>query len=291
MASYSDSNFNAKHYNSARPTYSDEFYQELIKYHDLGNTGRELAVDVGCGPGFVAFKLTEFFKSVIGTDLSPTMIDQCNTRNDKEGVKFLVAPAEKFPDSVQESSVDLITAAECCHWLDQPKFFAECHRVLKPGATLAYWFYKDPIFVDHPKANEIYDEYTYGSSRAANPSELFEKFMGPYWEQPGRNYLRSLMREIEPSIDSFKDMVRVEYDPALSSSLPSALHISRKITLKELSAYVKSWSAYHSWMRENGDKYDVADAFIQALRDQMKWDDNFEFVITWATAYTFVRKA
>lgn len=293
MSTYSESNFNTKHYNLARPSYPDEFYNTLMDYHNSTNSAYELALDIGCGSGFVAFKLLDFFDKVIGTDVSSTMISQCRkTAKPNQNIQFLEGAAELSPPEIQENSVDLITGAECCHWVDHDKFFKESFRILKPSGTLAYWFYKDPIFVDYDKANEIYTNYTYNSSLETNKDDTFERYMGPYYQQPGHDYLRTLLKEIDVPTKYFKDVVRHEYDPVYegADSTKTTLYISKKITLPVFLNYVKSWSAYHSWMKEHGDKYDVAVAFVEELKEAMGWDDTFEFEVVWATVYTFAKK-
>ena len=54
--------------------------------------------------------------------------------------------------------------------------------------------------------------------------------------------------------------------------------------------YVKSWSAYHIWMKEHGDKYDIAEVFVDELKQQMGWDDDTKIKVIWDTVYTFARK-
>ncbi|GIY84290.1 putative methyltransferase [Caerostris extrusa] len=48
-----------------------------------------------------------------------------------------IAPAECLP--VGDSSVHLLTAATCFHWLDMKAFFKEADRVLMPGGVLAVY--------------------------------------------------------------------------------------------------------------------------------------------------------
>ncbi|EGW35315.1 uncharacterized protein SPAPADRAFT_58538, partial [Spathaspora passalidarum NRRL Y-27907] len=216
MSTYSESNFNTQHYDDSRPNYPESFYQALIDYHSK-KSNCDIAVDIGCGSGFVTFKLLQYFKHVIGTDPSSSMINQCisslsSKEKSEHRIEFLLGTAEQQPDIVKEKSVDLITGAECCHWVDHPKFFKESARVLKPNGTLAYWFYKDPVFIGFPKANEVYNNYTYGSS-CDNEEEKydFERYMGPYYQQPGHEYLRTLLKEIEVPENEYYDVVRHEY--------------------------------------------------------------------------------
>ena len=65
--------------------------------------------------------------------------------------------------------------------------------------------------------------------------------MGPYYQQPGHDYLRSLMKEIEVPTDKFYDIVRHEYisdihgapkeneDPYITKT---PLFIKKTITMK-----------------------------------------------------------
>lgn len=291
MATYSDTSFDSKHYQDSRPNYPQSFYNTLLAYHDEKG-GRGLAVDIGCGSGFVAFKLANYFDKVIGTDPSEVMINQCNQQKN-EKLSFLPGTGEAHPPEIEEGTVDLITGAECCHWVDHGRFFAESARVLKPNGTLAYWFYKDPIFVGHPRANEIYENYTYNSSFDINPNDDFERYMGPYYQQPGHDYLRTLLKEIEVPQDTFYDVIRHEYrvekDPTPLTTV-TPLSIRKRITLKLFLAYVQSWSAYHSWMKDHGHKYDIAERFVEELKQELNWTDETVLDVVWDTVYTFARK-
>lgn len=292
MSQYAEANFDTARYNLARPSYPESFYETLFQYH---SGKRELAVDIGCGSGFVAFKLLDQFEKVIGTDVSETMISQCNddprTKHNQR-IGFLKGSAEKAPEEIEPGSVDMLTGAECCHWVDHPRFFAELYRLLKSGGTLAYWFYRDPYFVGYPKANEIYDNYTYQSSVEMHENESYERYMGPYYEQPGHDLLRLFMLEIAVPEDLFTDVVRKEYLPERHGEKEgfTLLYIRRRITLKGFLQYVKSWSAYHTWMRDNAGRGDVAEAFIDELKEELGWDDEQEFDIVFPTVYTFARK-
>lgn len=302
MATYSEASFNSQHYDDSRPNYPERFYCELINYHkQKGDT--QLAVDIGCGSGFVAFKLLEYFKHVIGTDPSSTMISQCQGNIPKlpenKTIEFIIGSGELQPSTIVPGSVDLITGAECCHWVDHAIFFSESARVLKPNATLAYWFYKDPVFVGYPKANAIYENYTYNSSKEMNPDDEFERYMGPYYQQPGHNYLRSLLKEKSPPTDLFYDIVRHEYiserDGAPTENenayvTKTPLFIRKVIDMTWFLNYVRSWSAYHTWMKEHGGKYDIAEVFVDELKQQMDWKDDTKIEVIWDTVYTFARK-
>lgn len=283
MATYSKKDFDTKTYDSARPSYPDEFYPTILDYHQ---GPRKLAVDIGCGSGFVTFKLTPHFDRVIGTDISETMIAQCKSDpRAVNGPEFFVAPGEDLAQ-IESGSVDLLTGAECCHWLNHPRWFKECHRVLRQGGTLAYWFYLDPVFVSLPIANEIYQDYAYG----LKIENGVDRFMGNYYEQPGHEFFRTAMKTVEIPSDLFEDILVNHYDPRHEKPTTTTLLIKKTINLAAWREYVKSWSAYHLWMADNGGERDVADEYINELKKRVGWDENTAIDIVFPTIYYFARK-
>lgn len=296
MATYSQENFDTSHYHSARPSYPDQFYSTLMEYHNAGkHTKLDLALDVGCGSGFLAFKLAEHFDHVVGTDISPTMVDQCNsdarTLANPSKLQFAVAPGEKNPDFIAPASVDMITGAECCHWFDHPVFFRECARVLRPGATLAYWFYLDPVFPGFDKANQIYSEYAYGLSVELY-GDAYERFFGPFYEQPGHEFYRTAMSGVNPPSEYFTDTVRHHYVPTKHEDgrKITTLYIERVVPLKMFRDYVTSWSGYHNWRSVHGEKPNTADRFMEELAEALGVDLDTPVKIVFPTVYTFARR-
>ncbi|ODV65035.1 S-adenosyl-L-methionine-dependent methyltransferase [Hyphopichia burtonii NRRL Y-1933] len=300
MATYSAENFNTKHYDLARPSYPDQFYQTLIDYHLAKRGNRlELALDIGTGSGFVALKLINFFQKVIGTDLSPTMIKSCSenpiSMENRDKISFHVSKAEKSPDFVKENSIDMITGAECCHWLDHSAWFKECHRILKPGGTLSYWFYLDPVFIGNDFANDLFTRYAYGSSFDYGVLKKgdIERYMGPYYEQPGHEFLRTALKTVEIPPGLFEDQVVRHYDPKVHGVDPNftTLFIEKHITLSEWKNYVKSWSAYHAWMKDHGQSHkDIAEVYVDELKQNLNWNDETVIHIVFPTIYYFARK-
>ncbi|PVH16664.1 uncharacterized protein CXQ87_004960 [Candidozyma duobushaemuli] len=272
MTTYQDQDFDAKGYNAARPTYPDTFYDHLVEHHKSHGGALDLALDVGCGPGFVAFKLLNYFKQVIGTDFSPAMIGHC-TKDPRvefsDKIRFYAAPAEQAPEEIQPHSVDLITAAEACHWFDHPKFFAESARILKSGGTLAYWFYFDPVFVGNQKATDLVVEWSYESSKKKY-GDSYERFFGPYFDQPGHDIFRTTLSHISAS-----------YTP---------LYIERNISLEIFRSQAKSWSGYHNWKHDNPDKPDAADELIDKLAEALGVGMDETLRVVFPTVFTFATK-
>lgn len=92
-----------------------------------------VALDAGCGTGRHAATMATIGYDVIGTDLTPAMLDVARAK--APTVDFRQGVFEDLP--VDSASVDLIvTALAVCHAIDLNIVFAEFARVLKPGGTL-----------------------------------------------------------------------------------------------------------------------------------------------------------
>jgi SAM-dependent methyltransferase len=96
--------------------------------------GVQLALDVGCGTGLSSIALKEIATRVIGVDAAPSMLARA-PRDAR--IEYAVAVAERLPFC--EHAFDLLTLSQVCHWLDRDKFFAEAHRVLRPGNWLVIY--------------------------------------------------------------------------------------------------------------------------------------------------------
>jgi len=94
----------------------------------------ELWLDIGCGTGDLAVKLSEMGLSVIGVDHDPRMIEFANKRflwhSIVNRLTFTTAKAEFLP--FVDNSTDGIVAASLAGCLSLPdKFFQEAYRVLR----------------------------------------------------------------------------------------------------------------------------------------------------------------
>lgn len=72
---------------------------------------------------------------------------------------FLVAPGESVAASVPRASADAVFLGEGLALMDPTAAFAGFCRMLRPGGTMAVWFYGRPTFADGPekaRCQEIY---------------------------------------------------------------------------------------------------------------------------------------
>ena len=156
------STFDWQGYLTHRPTYSREFYDLIYKYHASKDSKFGLAHDIGAGPGNVADVLAERFSQVVVSDASSEHVSVAKHRLEGKfepgKFDFAVSRGEDVGGKYQPGSVDLVTVAECIPIMDSPAAVASFARLLKPGGTLAIWFYGRPIFAEDgmDRASELY---------------------------------------------------------------------------------------------------------------------------------------
>ncbi|CCE93418.1 class I SAM-dependent methyltransferase TDEL_0G00510 [Torulaspora delbrueckii] len=294
MSAFAESDFNADRYDRSRPSYPSDFYRILDQYH---KGQRHLLVDVGCGPGTatlqMAKELREFDK-IIGTDISDAMVkkaQQSQSTVKHERLSFALVPSDDFsflgPVENDRQVVDMITAVECVHWFDYQKFQASIAANLRSNGTIAIWGYADAVFIDYPDLDDILDDVAYGSDQ-----------LGPYWEQPGRKILRTMLANWSFNLDKFTDIREVNLKAtslrttSVSEIQPQPLVIVKEMTVADYAAYVKTWSAYHAWYKKFGDsKPDVTEEFVKRVNSTYpELTANSTVKVAWNTFYKFARR-
>lgn len=129
----------SKTYSASRPRYP----KELFDYLKTLPPSLGVVWDCATGNGQAAVSLAEHFEKVIATDASQ---QQINNAFKAKNIEYMVAPAEEI--YLEDSSVDMVTAATALHWFDKVRFFNEVKRVLKPGGVLAVWSYAETKITD-----------------------------------------------------------------------------------------------------------------------------------------------
>ena len=235
------------------------------------------------------------FDRVIGSDPSAGMVSQARQSMPKEdfpNIEFKQGSAESSP-FVDDAAVDCVVAAQAAHWFDQSKLWPELKRIVRSKGTVAFWGYKDHVFVDSPKASEIMISYTYDP----HPDRL-----GSYWSQPGRSYVQNKLRIIQPPSDDWEDVQRIEYEPAAKGrhSGEGTLFMEQRVSVGGCKEYIRTWSSYHGWKekhptqeaRSKGGKGDVIDEMFDEIAqcDETFRKDEEVVDIEWGSGLVMTRK-
>ena len=101
-----------------------------------------IVLDLACGTGDLSFAVMQEAMApctILGADFSPPMLTLAQEKHarlteDRFPVEFMRADVLALP--LPDSSVDVVANAFLLRNLvDLGEFFAECHRVLRPGGT------------------------------------------------------------------------------------------------------------------------------------------------------------
>ncbi|KAI1825921.1 methyltransferase domain-containing protein [Xylaria intraflava] len=301
MATFARPGFSAKAYAVFRPTYPPSVFRTVLGYHQLPLTGSDTTLlDLGCGHGLVARALSPHFHHVLGIDPSAGMVEQARRMTDDAKITFHHHRAEDLSALVRPASVDMIVAGQAAHWFDHNTVFREMARALKPGGTVAFWGYVDKVFVGADKATAIMEKFVYGFGEVAPGIEG----MGAYWEQPGRNLLRNLLRSVEVPEDHWRDTTRLEHEPGKEDG-ENVGWLRKTMKLGEIESYLHTFSCYSNWKdahpgiktRAEGGDGDVVDVMLDQMIDSTpgwkamgeQWREA-EVVCDWGTYLLMTRR-
>lgn len=125
-------------YVRARPGYPSAVIDALRDR--AGLNGATVVADVGAGTGIFARQLLDEAEcEVIGVEPNEAMrIAMIAAIGPRDRFRAVAGTAEAT--TLDEGSVDLVTAAQAFHWFDRAAFRRECTRILRPGGRVAILF-------------------------------------------------------------------------------------------------------------------------------------------------------
>lgn len=248
----------------------------MLNYHQLPlSDNKATLLDIGCGHGLIARALSPHFHRVVASDPSAGMVEQARRMTDDAKITFQQGHAENLSELVGPASVDMAVAGQAAHWFDHGAVWRELARAVKPGGTVAFWGYLDNVLVGAEQATAVMEKFFYGFGEVAPGFEG----MGPYWEQPGRNILRGLLRSVEVPGDHWKDVTRIEHEPGKQDGADGSW-LRKKMKLGEVEAYTRTFSSYQSWKDAHPEVKSRADGGEGDVVDVM-WDHMVDSVPEW----------
>ena len=217
----------AQTYADFRPLPPRELIQQLAT---LAPT-HDCAWDCATGNGQAARLLAHHFTQVIATDASPQQIEIAPSH---PRIEYRVALAEN--SGLQDRSSDLVTVGAAIHWFDQPRFYEEVKRILKPGGVIALWGYNSVEVVDGPNALT--------------------------------QAIRQLLKHFEPYLSPEAYSVWHGYGDLLfpfdTIEMP-AFFIQERFNLEQFLGFIYSTSAAITWIKQEGQ--DPLEVLLQRIRE------------------------
>jgi 2-polyprenyl-6-hydroxyphenyl methylase/3-demethylubiquinone-9 3-methyltransferase len=133
-----------RHFDALAPDYAEAHgstrrllaYRLRVIRHLLAGAGGGTLLEIGCGTGVHALTLADGFTSVIGTDISPAMIDAASRLARLKGqvaASFRVDSAEELK-TVADHSIDVVLCVGALeHMPSKADVLGQVRRVLRPG--------------------------------------------------------------------------------------------------------------------------------------------------------------
>ncbi|KAI2609644.1 S-adenosyl-L-methionine-dependent methyltransferase [Hypoxylon fragiforme] len=138
-------------YIATRPVYGAKIFQRIYDYHASHSPSRLAALDIGTGSGSAIGPLAQHFDHVVASDNDPTSLAFARGRYAAVPASHLSYTLSSGEDLLQHhspTSFDLITCAETFPLMDTLPALHNASTLLRPGGTLAIWFYGPPFFTE-----------------------------------------------------------------------------------------------------------------------------------------------
>ncbi|KAK1751368.1 S-adenosyl-L-methionine-dependent methyltransferase [Echria macrotheca] len=205
-------------YIASRPHPSEAFFQHIQTYHTThGDPALTLAHDVGTGPGNIAERLLSYYANVIGSDLNAQALSAAPdlvSPNLVSRLRFIHSAAEDLAahPELEHGTTDLITVSECIPLLDAPRALESFWSLLKPGGTLAIYFYGRPIFVGGAEPEVLDALYDKIATKICTFLLPFKGTPGFKFHQRGAEALVSQLDNIELDGGKWADVERWKWN-------------------------------------------------------------------------------
>lgn len=203
----------ARDYARFRPGYPPA----LLDWLAAQSPGRTLALDVATGNGQAAVDLARHFERVLASDAAASQLAHARPH---PRVRYLRHAAERLP--YRAACADLLAVAQAAHWLDFERFYAEVHRVLRPGGICALW---------------TYEKFRVDAEVDALVDAFYTDVIGPYWP-PERRHVEQAYRSL----------------PFPLTELPAPrIVLENDWTLGTVLRYLGTWSAVQRYRDARGE--------------------------------------
>ena len=115
-----------------------DFMATLLSKHDFFihnlSTCKDTALDIGCGSGLLTLELAKHYETVVGIDISESMLAIAKTKRCAPNIQYLCMDANHLALSLK---FDLITSSATLHHLpDLPSTLQDIRNLLNPQGKI-----------------------------------------------------------------------------------------------------------------------------------------------------------
>lgn len=125
----------ALYYSKYRPIYPSTLIRFLVKEFSLN--GEQNLLDLGCGPGHLTIRFSDWCNKIVGIDLEPEMIEEAKRLQEE----IRIGRIEWFNGRLEEyqhtDPYHLVTIAKAFHWMDRRKALDDLYEIVIPGGGVA----------------------------------------------------------------------------------------------------------------------------------------------------------
>ncbi|MBR0694931.1 class I SAM-dependent methyltransferase [Bradyrhizobium lablabi] len=122
-------------YEQFRPSYPRAFFREVAEH--LALSKRHALIDLGTGPGLLAFGFSDYVGRIVAVDPEPEMLAAAReaANRARREVTLVESRAEDLSEDI--GRFDLVTIGRALHWLDETSLGALFERLVAPGGVVA----------------------------------------------------------------------------------------------------------------------------------------------------------
>lgn len=226
----------AEVYAKYRPSYPHEYIEYLIT--EAGLNENSIIADIGSGTGILSRQLIDRGFSVIGVEPNDDMRTVAK-HSLKPDSRFISIKATAENTTLNDHSLDLVTAAQAFHWFDKKKFRLECQRILKQDAKVGLvWNSRDESSELNKESAEVCQKYC--------PN--FTGFSGGIEETP--NVYQQFFKDGKYDFKNIRNDLKLDFNGFLGRYL-SASYSPKKID-KEYNPFIDALSNLFEKYSKNG---------------------------------------
>jgi SAM-dependent methyltransferase len=196
----------AGYYSQFRAPYAVEMFGYLVETFRLDHGAR--VVDLGSGPGTIAFPLSRFVAEVVAIDRDAGMLDEGRrlaTNAGRSNIRWTCAGVEDISESLGKFRLAVI--GQAFHWMDRDRVLRRLPKIIEDGGGLA---------LVNPGKRRPQESWE------AIANAVVAKFLGPR----GRHSMMNPEPENEPSLrrsEHFSAFSMREFPGEVTRDVPSIL--------------------------------------------------------------------